>query len=180
MLRTRHAATAIILILLAGCRPPEKPMDEPPYSSEQWVIRTDFSDDAAWSRVRGLIAAPQEDVAVTYRAYVKFISDEANAGKKPHDLIRALPDDYPGFFCFIVDRECLTNPEHPVLVVGFYPSDSKSFDREPRNTPPGDIRTFRALPAQIQAIQNNLDIANMDFEDFGGAADKDGVFRGFK
>jgi hypothetical protein len=29
-------------------------------------------------------------------------------------------------------------------------------------------------------VQNNLVIANMDWEDFEGALDADGVFRGFK
>jgi hypothetical protein len=35
------------------------------------------------------------------------------------------------------------------------------------------------LPSQIQAIENNLSIANMDFEDFADSVDADGVFRGF-
>jgi hypothetical protein len=39
---------------------------------------------------------------------------------------------------------------------------------------------FRALPSQIQSIQNNLSIGNMDFEEFANNIDPDGVFRGFK
>jgi hypothetical protein len=35
------------------------------------------------------------------------------------------------------------------------------------------------VPAQIQGIENNLSIANMDFDDFAGAVDSGGVFRGF-
>jgi hypothetical protein len=31
----------------------------------------------------------------------------------------------------------------------------------------------------IQSIQNNLSIANMDFEEFANSVDDDGVFRGF-
>ncbi|GAB3345306.1 DUF6924 domain-containing protein [Micromonospora halotolerans] len=38
---------------------------------------------------------------------------------------------------------------------------------------------FRALPRQVQAIENNLSIANMDFFEFARAAGPDGVFRGF-
>jgi|GEM_PF-3302045 hypothetical protein len=41
------------------------------------------------------------------------------------------------------------------------------------------IREFRALPTQIQGIENNLSIANMDFEEFADPMDEDGVFRGF-
>jgi len=43
----------------------------------------------------------------------------------------------------------------------------------------GSGREFRAVPSQIQAIENNLSIANMDFEEFAESADESGVFRGF-
>jgi hypothetical protein len=38
---------------------------------------------------------------------------------------------------------------------------------------------FRALPSEVQAIENNLSIANMDFGDFASTVDGGGVFRGF-
>jgi len=40
-------------------------------------------------------------------------------------------------------------------------------------------REFRAIPSQIQAIENNLSEANMGFEEFAEAVAKGGVFRGF-
>ena len=40
--------------------------------------------------------------------------------------------------------------------------------------------TFRCVPSAVQAVENNLSIANMDFEEFAGAVDEDGVFRGFR
>ncbi len=43
----------------------------------------------------------------------------------------------------------------------------------------GSGHEFRAIPSQIQGIENNLSIANMDFEEFAEAVDEDGVFRGF-
>jgi hypothetical protein len=58
----------------------------------------------------------------------------------------------------------LTHPEHPILVVDL-------FDE------PG--RTFRVVPSEMWSVENNLSIANMGFEDFVGAVDRDGVFRGF-
>jgi Domain of unknown function (DUF6924) len=30
------------------------------------------------------------------------------------------------------------------------------------------------------SVENNLSIANMDFEDFADATDDDGIFRGFR
>jgi len=107
------------------------------------------------------------------------VEDENYRDRDPEELVLLLPDNYAYKFCFIVDHECIKNQEHPILVVGFYPSDNESFDRLPRNTPLSDIATFRALPSQIQGIENNLSIANMDFEEFADSVDKDGVFRGF-
>jgi hypothetical protein len=39
-------------------------------------------------------------------------------------------------------------------------------------------RQFRAVAAQIAPIDNNLSIANMDFEEFAELVDDLGVFRG--
>jgi len=67
-------------------------------------------------------------------------------------------------FVFIVDHIALTHPDHPIQVVDLY-------------TEPG--RVFRVIPSEMWAVQNNLSIANMDFEDFADAVDQDGIFRGF-
>jgi hypothetical protein len=64
----------------------------------------------------------------------------------------------------VVDRTAISHPEHPVLVLDLFDPSSQ---------------TFRALPWAVQAIENNLSLSNMDFEEFAGAADEDGVFRGF-
>ncbi len=67
-------------------------------------------------------------------------------------------------FVIVVDRTAITHPEHAVLVIDLFA------DANP---------TLRALPSTVQAIENNLSIANMDFEEFAAAAEDDGVFRGF-
>lgn len=41
---------------------------------------------------------------------------------------------------------------------------------------PGTRSPFRSVPAELRAIDNNLNTANMDWEEFAG---DDGVFRGF-
>ncbi|MFK4804121.1 DUF6924 domain-containing protein [Streptomyces sp. MPA0124] len=40
-------------------------------------------------------------------------------------------------------------------------------------------RCVRVVAAELWSIENNLSEANMDFEEFAGAVDDDGVFRGF-
>ena len=64
----------------------------------------------------------------------------------------------------IVDRTAITHPEHALLVLDLFEES-------------GQI--FRALPAAVQAIENNLSIANMDFAEFAENCDPEGVFRGF-
>jgi hypothetical protein len=38
-------------------------------------------------------------------------------------------------------------------------------------------RTFRATPPAVREIENNLSLANMDWETFAGSTDDDGVVR---
>ena len=62
------------------------------------------------------------------------------------------------------DRITLAQPNYPILVVDLYDQ-------------PG--QTFRVIPAEMWGVENNLSIANMDFEEFADAVDQDGIFRGF-
>jgi len=112
---------------------------------------------------------------------VRFVEEPSFANLSSHDIVRALPVDYPGYIAFVVDAESIHGEEHSLLVVGFSPQgeDPEDFERKPNQTPAKDIRSFRAIPTTIQSIENNLSIANMDFEDFANAVGKDGTFRGF-
>lgn len=157
-------------------------------AQDPWVIRTDFSDDIRWQRICELISAPQSDSgerSEKFYANVDFISREAYLDKSPHEIVMLLPDDYPGYLCFIVDHVCIQSKEFLVLVVGFGPpeeaidADESIMQRTPKDVPATDLRTFRTVPSCIQAIENNLSISNMDFEDFADAVDSNGVHRGF-
>lgn len=159
-----------------------------PNGYEPWVIRTDFSSDERWKYIRDLLAAPQKLSGIDreFYAYVTYVDEAEFRDKSPQELVHALPDDYDLDFCFVVDCECTQNGEHPVMVVGFamhYDGDDDPlmhwFPRKPAETPVAEIVVFRALPSQIQSIENNLSIGNMGFEDFANAVDDDGVFRGF-
>jgi hypothetical protein len=39
---------------------------------------------------------------------------------------------------------------------------------------------FRYIPPELWAVQNNLNIANMDWESFAGEVNEDDVCRGFR
>ena len=76
---------------------------------------------------------------------------------------------------FIADSISLSSPDHPILVVDL--SDTflsvAEFPEIAGRTP------FRCIPSELWSVDNNLNIANMDWEEFAGAAGEDGVFRGF-
>jgi uncharacterized protein DUF6924 len=65
----------------------------------------------------------------------------------------------------VVDAVTMSMPEWPVLVVNLNADV--------------DVAPFRALPRQVQSIQNNLSLANMDYIEFARSATADGIFRGF-
>ena len=131
-----------------------------PHTENSLVLRTDFSDSLAWSDICAEIQQPVGE----FMAYVECVSDPEYEGLQPEQLVSASAlGPYRGYV-FVVDRTTLTHPEHPILVVDL-------------NIDPG--RTFRVIPAEMWAVENNLSLANMDFDEFADAVDDDGIFRGF-
>lgn len=133
-----------------------------PETVESTVLRTDFSDEAAWQALCEAIEAPEPDYG--YQAYVEFISDRDFEGMTVEMVLASIPENWRHSFLFIVDQKAIADPEHPVLVVDLYTERG---------------RTFRVIPGEMWGVENNLSIANMDFAEFADNADADGVFRGF-
>ena len=71
---------------------------------------------------------------------------------------------------FIADETTLVSAEHPILAVWVLPR--RDDDRR-------DLRPFRVVPAALWSVENNINLGNMDWADFTGSVDGDGVFRGF-
>ena len=137
-----------------------------PKSEQAFVLRTDFSDAAAWQAIRSAIEAPVREIGATidFFAYVTFIDDPDYRDLDTTHVRDLFGPDSNQSFVIIVDRTAITHPAHPVLVLDLFDPSSQA---------------FRALPSTVQSIENNLSIANMDFEEFAGAVDEEGVFRGF-
>jgi hypothetical protein len=133
-----------------------------PKTEQSPVLRTDFSDNAAWEALCQEIQTPEPEDG--FRAYIDFISDPEFDGMSVEQLLARLPAQYNHSFICIADRTAFSDPEHPILIVDVL--------REPG-------RTFRVIPAEMWGVENNLSIANMDFEEFADAVDPDGVFRDF-
>jgi len=132
-----------------------------PRTENALVLRTHFSDDAAWEST---CAAIQEPVGqFEFQAYVDCLSDPEYDGLTVAQLTELVPKD-SRFFMFIVDRVALTHPDRPILVVDLL-------------NEPG--RAFRAIPSVMWGVENNLSIVNMDFSELADNVDKDGIFHGF-
>lgn len=133
----------------------------PSYESSL-LIRTDFSNDVAWENICKLVQEPQTDDK--FSARVECINEKAYERLEPAGIRSVLPSHSGHGFVFLVDTGAIARCDHPILVVDLQ-----------RDTP----RTFRVVPTQAWAVENNLSLANIDFDEFMVACDQDGVFRGF-
>jgi hypothetical protein len=129
-----------------------------PRSDNTLVLRTDFSDEAAW---RSLCRAIQEPVG-EFRAYVECVSDPQYEGVTPEQLVTLNSQGYN--FMFLADHVALAGSDQLILVVDL-------------SEVPG--RTFRVVPYEAWGVENNLSLSNMGFSEFAEAVGPDGVFRGF-
>jgi hypothetical protein len=155
------SATATVGAATETTPPYSAPVTTGPFVGGPHVVRTDFSDDDAWTAVE------IQTFAVTsegFQANMRVVDDRAFAGMSADHVIAQLPPGYAQSFLVIADQDTITAPEHPLLVVDL---------GDPAHP------QFRALPSTIQQIENNLSIANMDFGEFAGAVGQDGIFRGF-
>jgi hypothetical protein len=139
-------------------------MKQLPITANPLVIRTRFDSQQAWETVCGLIRAPQYFTSDPFYANVDPLDDIDFANLAPEDLVARVPGEFPHSFVLVVDAITVTHPEFPVLVIDLHADRGRS---------------FRAIPSQIQSIENNLSIANMDFSEFADSVDEDGLFRGF-
>jgi len=131
-----------------------------PTTENALLIRTDFSDESSWVRLAAAIREPADPFIFN----MEIVDDIGNAGATLEKLTEALPEDYPHSFIVVADRVAISQPDHPLLVVDLLEEGG---------------RQFRAVAAQVPSIDNNLSIANMDFEEFAEMVDQIGVFRGF-
>lgn len=128
------------------------------------VVRTDFSDDAAFDDVCGLISSGDCE---GYMPDVVRFEDRRLSGAAPDEVYQRCVDTDIEYL-FIADARSIADPEHPLLVLNADSDDERTG------------ATFRTLPAQVCSIDANLGISNMDYREFADEVDPDGVFRGFE
>lgn len=139
----------------------ERQMKKLPSTDNSLLLRTNFADDLAWNSLCDVVQKPNEE---GFRAYFDCVSDSSYDGLTIERLTNLAIDNEEHSFICVADLITLTDPEQPILVIDCYDQ-------------PG--RTFRVIPSEVCGVENNLSIANMDFEEFADSCDPDGVFRGF-
>jgi hypothetical protein len=135
-----------------------------PESEDMLVLRTDFSDDATWEAVCDEVSMPVG--VMGFQANVRFVDNREYDGVPNAEVPGLFRAGSNHGYVIIADRVTMTHPDHALLILDLLEEEAG--------------RQFRAVPSAIQSIENNLSIANMDFEDFATAVDADGVFRGFE
>lgn len=126
------------------------------------VLRSDFSDNAAWDLVTAAI-----DSCTSHRI-ATFISDPAYTDITVQALVdmdAAAELAEKLAYLFLADATTMVDPEHPLLAIDLY-------------VEPG--RTFRVPTRWYADVSTNLTIANMDFAEFADATDESGTYRGFE
>ena len=126
------------------------------------LLRTDFTNEAAWSVIYEEVTTPSED---GFLPYLHIIDDLQYEDATPEDIIALSPEAPETVLILVADEIAMTPPDHALLAIDLLEE-------------PG--RTLRLLPSVAWSLENNLTLANMGWEEFAEALDENGVFRGFE
>ncbi|MEV5605289.1 hypothetical protein AB0L33_28005 [Streptomyces sp. NPDC052299] len=134
------------------------------------VIRTDFSDDEAWSAVVEELQQPWGPSG-EFDAAVQLVDAPAWSGATADEVLAAVVDE--GLVVvFLADRGTMNSPVRALLALSTVWEDVSGLDpvyyQELIESP--DPREFRALPAAVHGVQADLALANVDFAEYAAEA----------
>ena len=131
-----------------------------PKSNCSLLVRTNFDKDSQWDALVNAVAQETED---GFRAYVEFVDDVGNDGLSWQDARAAvLASGQQTSVLFLADARAVESSGHEIFVVSLLE----------------DVEPFRCIARELWGVDNNLNISNMDWEEFANAT-TDGVFLGF-
>jgi hypothetical protein len=147
------------------------------------LLRTDFSDDAAWSTVVSEVTRPA-DLGGGYDEYQPAISpfdDRFFEGATGASLAEIWSSHaMEGGYVLLADARSSAEAADGRDVTVEYVDLSVEGDEDSELLHSYLGRTFRCAAREVAAIEANLSIANLDFSDFADSLDDQGVFRGFE
>ena len=124
------------------------------------LLRTDSTRPDRWGALLACIETPND---LGFLAYVSVLTDPELEGLTEEDIRQLSRTDNGTSFVLVADELAQADDDFPILVV-----DTSGAGRP----------SFRAACQCLWSIQNNLWLANMDWEEFSEATDHDGVYRG--
>ena len=147
------------------------------------LLRTDFSDDEAWSRVIAEVTRPTKFDGSPYGPYepsVTVFDDREFEGATGATLAEAWAvDDEVGGYVIVADARSMDEAASGAELTVEYVDLSVEDEEEAELLESFLGRTFRCAVREFASIESNLAIANMDYHEFADHVDQDGVFRGF-
>jgi hypothetical protein len=130
-----------------------------PNAGDAPLIRTDFSDEAAWEELLAAARTPSED---GFLANLHIVDEKGFEGLGTEQIGRSAANTEHAVL-FVADQMTMAHPDRPLVCVDVFAPE----------------RMFRVVPSELWSAENNLSLANMDFEEFADAVGPDGIFRGF-
>lgn len=129
------------------------------------IVRTDYSDDAAWHSALEAAAHVYERPDFPRGGVLLTSAESAELSGLSPQQVTAVPRD--GYLMCLSVADSQTMKDRTLLFI----------DVDEVSEQMG--RTFRTIPEEVEPIVANLSLANMDFHEFADSVDSDGVFRGF-
>lgn len=126
------------------------------------LVRTDFSDEAAWQALLAVVNAPDRRGV---RPNTCVIDDPDFGDLTAIQVVEETSGSLPELLV-VADKTAVTAPDMPLLVI-FRPG-----------TPDHD--GLRVVASQLIAVTNSTFRSINDWDALGDAADDEGVFRGFR
>jgi hypothetical protein len=145
-----------------------------PPNSGALLVRTDFTDEGIWVQVVEEATSPSPE---GFLANVRPFDDPAADGaswESLRDAAMAPADPHYSAVLFMADSTTMDSADHPILVVS-----TSRFHRDSHPEEFDAMRPFRCIPSELWSVENNFNLANMDWRDFAQQVDHLGVFRGF-
>ncbi|MFW6774927.1 DUF6924 domain-containing protein [Nocardioides sp. CPCC 205120] len=144
------------------------------------LVRTDFSDDAAWNRVVAAVTAEVDLGSGTGESWplvpnVWAVDDRSYEGVTA-ELVLATAPEGQYRYALLADARSMQEVDAdggPSVV--YVDLTTSPVEAEEWNL----LRQFRCGANMVAEVEANLSIANMAFDDYADVEGADGVFRGF-
>lgn len=147
------------------------------------VIRTDFTDEAAWRETAAELERSSLNDGDPAESYAVVDAPELDGADT--DAVLAAISAHGELWdqlsvVFVADSTTMRADHHALLAVTTMTREDFD-DDEDYEAMVEFGREFRTVPSGVHSIHANLELANMDFEDFSSSAheDPEGVFRSF-